>query len=354
MHIFPLLFTIGLTGIFISCQQEEDVAPITLSAEITHVSEFGEHDGAISLSVIGGKAPFLYSWSNGDTTRNLTNIPAGIYRIEISDHALQNVSDTFEVLQPQPVELIVVFSVTHPSETGRKDGLIETEVGGGYPPFSYEWSTGADTEIIDGLAAGFYSLTVTDSRGQMLTDSIEVIDKVVDFDGNAYSIIKIGHQIWMKENLRVTRSPDGSAIVSYVYNDNPDFEVTYGRLYTWDVSMNGSTEEGAQGICPCGWHIPSDEEFKILEMHLGMTRAQADMANTWRGAPAGTLLKAGGGSGYEARLAGRRTSGGAYSLMGRMEYMWTSTEYLHGVAAWMTIHPRSGAGIHSRKITGSR
>jgi uncharacterized protein (TIGR02145 family) len=188
-------------------------------------------------------------------------------------------------------------------------------------------STGAVTEAIEGLAAGMYWLTVTDSRGQMLTDSIELVDQVIDFDGNSYSIKKIGSQVWMKENLRVTHTPDGSAIVSYVYEDNPDFETTYGRLYTWDVAMNGSTEEGAQGLCPCGWHIPTDEEFKILEMHLGMTEAQADMVNTWRGAPVGTMMKAGGSSGYEAKLSGRRSSGGAYSLMGRMEYMWTSSQF---------------------------
>jgi uncharacterized protein (TIGR02145 family) len=49
--------------------------------------------------------------------------------------------------------------------------------------------------------------------------------------------------------------------------------------------------------------------------------------NVWRGSPAGTMMKAGGESGYEAHMAGRRSSGGAFSLMGRMEYMWTSTEY---------------------------
>ncbi len=328
--VVPKIYTlivILLTGLLTSCQKEEDAPPIKLSAEITPVSEFGKSDGAITLSVIGGKAPFIYMWSCGDTTRNLKDITAGTYRVQVTDNALQSVSDTFEVLQPQPVGLVILFTVTHPSETGNNDGIIETEVGGGYPPFSYEWSTGADTEEVSGLAAGIYSLTVTDSRGQTLTDSIEIIDSVTDYDGNTYSIKKIGNQVWMKENLRVTHTPDGSAIVSYIYNDNPDLEDTYGRLYTWEVTMNGLTEQGTQGICPCGWHVPTDDEFKALEMHLGMTEAEADMINTWRGAPVGTLLKEGGDSGYEAKLSGRRSSGGAFSLMGRMEYMWTSTEY---------------------------
>lgn len=327
LHKLPILTAVFLMCIFQDCQKEEDVFPVELYAEITHVSDFGEADGSIILSVIGGKAPFLYSWSTGDTTKNLTGIPAGIYHVDVTDNHSQAAFDTFKVLQPQPIELVIVFSVVHPSETGKEDGIIETMTGGGYPPFSYEWSTGAVTNNIEGLTAGMYFLKVTDNRGQMLTDSIELVDRLIDFDSNTYNIKKIGNQTWMKENLRVKHNPDGSAIVSYVYENNPEFEITYGRLYTWDVAMNGSTEEGAQGICPCGWHIPTDEEFKVLEMNLGMTKAQADMTNTWRGAPVGTMMKMGGGSGYEAKLSGRRSSGGAYSLKGRMEYMWTSSQY---------------------------
>ncbi len=117
-----------------------------------------------------------------------------------------------------------------------------------------------------------------------------------------------------------------AANVGYAYINNPESIKKYGLLYTWDVSMNGSKNEGAQGICPVGWHIPSDDEWKQLEMALGMTSAEADMANTWRGSPAGTMLIAGGSSGYNAQLGGRRSSGGAFSLKGRMEYVWTSTE----------------------------
>jgi len=67
-------------------------------------------------------------------------------------------------------------------------------------------------------------------------------------------------------------------------------------------------------------------------MFLGMSRAEADMENTWRGDGVGTRLIIGGSSGYNARLCGRRSSGGAYSLLDVFEYMWTSTEY--GDCAW--------------------
>jgi len=246
--------------LFFGCQKEEVVSPLVLEAEIQHVTEFGGSDGSINIMVSGGLEPYAFLWSTGDTTEDLSGMPAGIYTLSVTDDAEQSVADTFVVQQP-------------------------------------------------------------------------ALEGVMDVDGNIYNIIEIGEQTWMKENLRVTHTPDGSAISGYAYIDNEDSIAKYGLLYTWDVAMNGSKDEGAQGICPEGWHIPSDDEWKQLEMELGMTSAEADMVNVWRGSPVGTLMKAGGASGYEAQLAGRRASGGSFSLMGRMEYMWTSTEYT-GTLAW--------------------
>ena len=223
----------------------------------------------------------------------------------------------------EPIEII--FEVTDPSETGASDGSIITELTGGVPPFSFLWSNGAQSQNVEELPAGMYTLTVTDNRDQLAVDSLELIDVLIDVDGNTYSYKKIGEQVWMRQNLRVTHAPDSTDIVSFVYNNDTAYAAVYGRLYTWNVAMNGSTEEGAQGICPCGWHIPSDEEFKILEIYLGMSREQADMKN-WRGSPVGTRLKEGGDSGYDAKISGRFVYG-SYGFLHSSEYVWTSSEY---------------------------
>ena len=223
----------------------------------------------------------------------------------------------------EPIEII--FEVTDPSETGASDGSIITELTGGVPPFSFLWSNGAQSQNVEELPAGMYTLTVTDNRDQLAVDSLELIDVLIDVDGNTYSFKKIGEQVWMRQNLRVTHAPDSTDIVSFVYNNDTAYAAVYGRLYTWNVAMNGSTEEGAQGICPCGWHIPSDEEFKILEIYLGMSREQADMKN-WRGSPVGTRLKEGGDSGYDAKISGRFVYG-SYGFLHSSEYVWTSSEY---------------------------
>lgn len=155
---------------------------------------------------------------------------------------------------------------------------------------------------------------------------------VIDVEGNMYPTIEIGNQTWMQENLRVKSAPDGMPVTCYVYNNDEEYAKTYGRLYTWDVAMNGSTEEKAQGLCPTGWHIPADDEWKILEMYLGMSQAEADLVNVWRGQDVGTKMGKGGDSGYEALYSGRRDSNGNYWLLDQWEYMWSSTEA--GVSAW--------------------
>ncbi len=89
--------------------------------------------------------------------------------------------------------------------------------------------------------------------------------------------------------------------------------------------MQYSTTEGVQGICPDGWHIPTDTEWKTLEMELGMTQAEADGTGL-RGTDQGIQLKSGGTSGFEALLAGNRNTNGSFSSRGANDFFWSSTE----------------------------
>ncbi len=235
------------------------------------------------------------------------------------------------------IPLEISYEVRNVSSYGLKDGAINLTITGGMHPYLFSWSDGSDTEDLDSIGAGLYSVTVTDADDFSIAEDILVTQPgadslASDIDGNVYHTVEIGDQLWMKENLRVTKSPDGIPVTTYCYNDNVGYESTYGRLYTWDVIMNGSVTEMAQGICPDGWHIPSDDEWKVLEIFLGMTEQEADMVNTWRGEGVGTSLIKGGTSGYEALLSGRRSSNGSYSLLEQYEYIWTSSEY--GEYAW--------------------
>lgn len=126
----------------------------------------------------------------------------------------------------------------------------------------------------------------------------------------------------------VTEQADNSTLEKYCYNDDASSEcATYGGLYQWGEAMQYSVAGGAQGICPTGWHIPTDHELYILEHYL------TDSPNTCDGSrfsaadcdPAGTKLKVGGSSGFEAILVGARESNGSFSGQGTYTNFWSST-----------------------------
>jgi uncharacterized protein (TIGR02145 family) len=131
-------------------------------------------------------------------------------------------------------------------------------------------------------------------------------------DGKVYDIVEIGNQTWFAKNLNYNSSG------SYCYNNNSTNCDLYGRLYNWDK---------AKIVCPSGWHLPSDGEFQTLEMFLGMSAAEANSIAPNRGAAqnVGTKLKEGGSSGFDALMAGHRTSTGNYMNFGEYGYFWTST-----------------------------
>ncbi len=323
-----IVLMIVISVAFIRCQKEKifEGAPIELSYILSHVSEYGAGDGEIDLSVSGGVPPYGFFWSNGKTSEDIDSLVAGNYVIVVTDKQHQIKADTIEILQPDPDSIVVKYEINYPSTNDGVDGSIDLTLSGGYPPYTFLWSNGAETEDISGLGADIYTITITDSYGLTVTHTISLLDFIIDVEGNSYGTVTIGNQTWMKQNLRVTHTAQGEEIENFVYREISSYAGTYGRLYTWDVVMNGSRDEGAQGICPDGWHVPTDAEMKILETELGMTSDEADMGNTWRGAGIGTKLKFGGSSGFDALLSGRRLDDGTYNYLDKIEYLWTSTE----------------------------
>lgn len=176
---------------------------------------------------------------------------------------------------------------------------------------------------------------------------------VMDYDGNVYQTVRIGDQCWMMENLKVTHYRNGDAIPGVKdggvwaglttgawcnYNNNIANTDVYGRIYNWHA-VNDS-----RNIAPAGWHVPSDTEWKQLEMYLGMTQADAD-AYGWRGKGQGGMLKEAGtvhwqdpntgatnSSGFTALPGGCRSEFGDFINIYSFAYFWTSTGYASNVA----------------------
>jgi uncharacterized protein (TIGR02145 family) len=124
----------------------------------------------------------------------------------------------------------------------------------------------------------------------------------VEYEGQVYNTIQIFSQCWLKENLNVggmipgaQNQSDNGLIEKYCYKDKPDSCAKYGALYQWNELMQYTTQESVQGICPPGWHVPSDNEWKILEgavdSQFGIGNPEWDKEAAIRGYDAGLKLK---------------------------------------------------------------
>ena len=189
----------------------------------------------------------------------------------------------------------------------------------------------------------------------------------LEYQGYDYETVQIGEQCWFAENLRSENYENGDAIPSNlsdsewstttsgavaVYgegsstcnNYSPDGDACdevwslneFGRLYNWYAV------DDARGLCPTGWHVPTDVEWMTMEMALGMSEAQAN-GTGYRGTDQGTQMKttygwnAGGNgtnlSGFKGLPGGYRYNLGNFSLAGNIAYWWSSAS--SGSASWM-------------------
>lgn len=134
---------------------------IIIDYDIDPISCFGDSDGGIDLAMLVGTPPYSYQWSNGATTQDLIGVEAGVYSVLIVDAANCNFITTIELLSP--AELLVDIETT-PADSGT-NGTAAAFANGGTPPYTYDWSTEAQTVVINGLGTGTYSVIVTDANG---------------------------------------------------------------------------------------------------------------------------------------------------------------------------------------------
>lgn len=126
---------------------------------------FGGADGCIIVQVGGGNSPYNYQWSDGQVGNFICNLPAGTYEITVTDANGCQASITAEVAEPPPLDVLIVEEQS-PTCPNTMDGELSLQVTGGTPPYFYNWSNGQiGQSSIGGLAAGTYTVTVTDING---------------------------------------------------------------------------------------------------------------------------------------------------------------------------------------------
>ena len=172
----------------------------------------------------------------------------------------------------------------------------------------------------------------------------------VGYQGYDYATVLIGDQCWFAENLRSENYENGDAIPAglsdsewssttsgavAVYNASASSLEAYGRLYNWYAV------DDARGMCPSGWHVPTDGEWMTMEMALGMSEAEANSTG-YRGTDQGTQMKtdygcAGGGNGtnssdFSGLPGGYRGTNGYFDFAGYYGFWWSSSP--DGSSAW--------------------
>lgn len=215
------------------------------------------------------------------------------------------------------------------------------------------------SNTVDSLGAYADSLgNIVDQCGCGQEENACDVATVTDFDGNVYNTIGIGSQCWMAENLRTTHYSNGDPIdlgattsttIPYRYNPASDSTnvSTYGYLYNWVAVMKGATSSeanpsGVQGICPTGWHVPSNAEWTELETfvssqsqyvcnHQNSSYIGKALASTtgWNNSTStacgvGTTQSTNNATGFNARPAGNYYASGGNGF-GYYANFWTTT-----------------------------
>ena len=162
---------------------------------------------------------------------------------------------------------------------------------------------------------------------------------VTDIDGNIYNTVQIGTQCWTLSNLKVSKYRNGDSIPTglsnsdwqnttsgayAIYNNDPVNDGLYGKLY------NHYAVTDSRGLCPTGWHVPSDAEWTILENHFGgssvaggalKSTAMQPTPGGWNAPNAGATNS----SGFTAPPGGFRNSNGGFYSMSDLGYWWSSS-----------------------------
>jgi len=289
---------------------------------------------------------------------------------------------------------VVTYEVTEITRTTATCGGNITDDGGATViARGVCWSTGKTPKVSNdttnnGTGAGSYTSHITGLTGSttyyvrayatnsagtgygsamsFATQEAILTGTMTDIDGNVYQTVKIGDQWWMAENLKVTHYRNGATIpvvtssddwynlstgARCIYENDQSNVATYGYLYNWYAV------DDSRNIAPSGWHVPSDAEWKELEMYLGMSQSEAD-GTGYRGTDEGGKLKEAGTthwnspnegatneSGFAALPGGYRDSGGNFGGLGSNAAFWSSAGHNSDLAWSRTLH-YDNAGVY--------
>lgn len=209
--------------------------PILSNAVIVAATCAGLPNGSINLTVSGGTAPFTFLWSNGATSEDIAGLTAGSYNVQITDGNGCLSNNTFIVTQPLAISVNGLIS--NLLCFGSNTGSIDATISGGLAPYTYNWTTGATTEDVNGLGAGVYTLNVTGADGCTGNNSFTIVSPT--------DIVL---------NATLTNNACGGALTGAI-----DLSVSGGTgpyIYSWS---NGASTQDLSGLATGSYMVTAED-----------------------------------------------------------------------------------------------
>jgi uncharacterized protein (TIGR02145 family) len=308
----------------------------------------------LSGKTVGQSTQFLLT---GNHTYSIKGLSQGIYLVQVNEQ-----NDTYVAklasMNNLKEEVKIVYDCSENialNKNQSRDRLLKSATS------TIEMSYNEGDRLLFTGMSGNYATIVTDVPTGDKTITFDFIN-CMDADSNYYPVVIIGTQTWMAKNLKTTKYNDNTSIQGvtdnttwansttpaycWYHNNEAIYKNLYGALYNWHTVDTGN-------FCPVGWHVPSDDEWKTLEMYMGMSQSDADAQN-WRGADEGIggKLKESGTehwaspntgatneSGFSALPSGfRHFNDGSYWDLRKYAAFWSSTEYSSNSAWYRTLY----------------
>ncbi len=139
---------------------------------IVNNSCFGQNNGFVAANPTGGVTPYSYTWSTGENTASINNLPVGNYKLTIVDAVDCQIERAFNITSPNIISIF--FNVSNATDDVSSDGNVSVNVTGGTVPYTYLWSNGNTNSYINNLNPGFYTVTVTDLNGCSTSEEVHI------------------------------------------------------------------------------------------------------------------------------------------------------------------------------------
>lgn len=265
----------------------------------------------------------------GQHTFKLNGITNGIYLLKISadEFAYSTRFISLDATSGKPdISYIGTTPVIENHETGKSLNIKSTAS-------TIEMNYTLDDYLKITGKSGIYRNVIILKPTQSQTVTFNFVP-CIDADNNNYPTLQIGTQLWMAENLNVgvringnqSQSNNGT-IEKYYYNDNVNNGEVYGGLYSWNEMMKYNSTEGMQGICPNGWHLPTDQDWGTLVNYLTTAsgpggKMKETGSEHWLNPNNGATNE----SGFTARPGGERSINSTFQNLTYYANFWSSTQ----------------------------